>query len=73
MNSSELLDLCRRGLTLAEQLSSPMPMTGISRTRYIPMPVVEQMAELGVFGLTIRRSSAATASARWPCAWCPRS
>ena len=28
-------------------------MNGISQNDYIPMPVVEKMAELGVFGLTI--------------------
>ena len=31
------------------------------RNEYIPMDVVSEMAELGVFGLTIRKSSAASA------------
>ena len=39
---------------------------------YIPLEIIAQMSELGVFGLTIPESSAAWGSARNPCASSPR-
>ena len=40
------------------------------KNEYIPMPVVEEMGELGVFGLTIPKSLAASAWTRLPCVSC---
>ena len=43
------------------------------KNEYIPLEIIQGLGDLGVFGLTMPKNSAAWVWARKPCAWSPRS